>query len=167
MGVSGCGKTTLANALAKHYQFKFLDADDFHTEEAKAMMAANEPITKEMRQQWIALMSEQLTICKQQKVNIVLAYSGLIASQRIQLSNLGFNTASLLLETDRYIIEQRLLKRTNHFAQSGLLTSQIETFEPMTNREESTILLNINQPITALVNDAVKALSIKKEHQGV
>src|SRR5690606_16705151 len=38
MGVSGSGKTTLALALASAWEATFLDADDFHSDEARALM---------------------------------------------------------------------------------------------------------------------------------
>lgn len=38
MGVAGSGKTTVARALARHYGYAFLDADDFHADDAKAVL---------------------------------------------------------------------------------------------------------------------------------
>jgi gluconate kinase len=40
MGVSGCGKTTLGEALAAYLQWPFFDADDFHPPENVAKMRA-------------------------------------------------------------------------------------------------------------------------------
>ncbi|MEE7567156.1 AAA family ATPase, partial [Xanthomonas sp. Kuri4-3] len=49
MGVSGSGKTTVAWALASHYGYDFLDADDFHSDEARAQMAHGVPLTDAQR----------------------------------------------------------------------------------------------------------------------
>lgn len=49
MGVSGSGKTTIAQALATHYGFRFLDADDYHSVAARAQMASGQPLTDAMR----------------------------------------------------------------------------------------------------------------------
>ncbi|MEE7560036.1 AAA family ATPase, partial [Xanthomonas sp. Kuri4-2] len=54
MGVSGSGKTTVAWALASHYGYDFLDADDFHSDEARAQMAHGVPLTDAQRAPWVA-----------------------------------------------------------------------------------------------------------------
>lgn len=33
MGVSGCGKSSIGELVAKHYGWPFIDGDHFHTEE--------------------------------------------------------------------------------------------------------------------------------------
>ena len=43
MGVSGCGKTSIGQAVADRLSLPFFDADDFHTEENKMKMGAGEP----------------------------------------------------------------------------------------------------------------------------
>ena len=35
MGVSGCGKTTLGEAVSKMFDYKFLEGDNFHTDSNK------------------------------------------------------------------------------------------------------------------------------------
>ncbi|OLI70112.1 AAA family ATPase, partial [Xanthomonas oryzae] len=60
MGVSGSGKTTIAQALAAHYGFRFLDADDYHSVAARAQMAAGQPLTDAMRLPWVELLSATL-----------------------------------------------------------------------------------------------------------
>ncbi len=49
MGVSGTGKSSLAKALAEEFSITYLDADDSHSEQAKKHMAANKPLTDDMR----------------------------------------------------------------------------------------------------------------------
>ncbi len=52
MGVAGSGKSTLALRLAEQLGWCYLEGDDFHSAEAKQMMACGTPITSEMRDQW-------------------------------------------------------------------------------------------------------------------
>ena len=46
MGVCGCGKTTVGEALARALGWPFLDADDFHPPANVAKMAAGEPLDR-------------------------------------------------------------------------------------------------------------------------
>jgi len=49
MGVSGCGKSTIAKYLSEHLSFKYLEADDYHSAANKAHMESGNPLTDEMR----------------------------------------------------------------------------------------------------------------------
>ena len=59
-GVAGCGKTTLAAALAQALGLGFRDGDDLHPEANKAKMAAGEPLTDADRAPWLAACAAQL-----------------------------------------------------------------------------------------------------------
>ena len=60
MGVSGSGKTTLGRGLALYYGFTFLDADDFHSPEAKDKMARGEGLTDADRAPWLTRLRREL-----------------------------------------------------------------------------------------------------------
>ena len=45
MGVSGSGKTTIAERLAAHLLYVFADGDDFHPPQNVEKMARGEPLT--------------------------------------------------------------------------------------------------------------------------
>jgi carbohydrate kinase (thermoresistant glucokinase family) len=53
MGVSGSGKSTVGRLLARATGGDCLDADDFHTPEAKARMHAGIPMTDDDRWPWL------------------------------------------------------------------------------------------------------------------
>ena len=60
MGVSGSGKTTVAQRLALATGGECLDADDFHTPENKAKMSAGHPLSDEDRWPWLDLLNARL-----------------------------------------------------------------------------------------------------------
>lgn len=47
-GVTGCGKTTTAQALADRLGYEYVDADDYHSVENKAKMAQGIPLTSKV-----------------------------------------------------------------------------------------------------------------------
>src|SRR6188768_14337 len=77
MGVSGSGKSSVATAIANHYQYCFLDADDFHSQENKRHMASGQPLTDEMRIPWVNSIKEYLQSANSEQKHCVLAFSGL------------------------------------------------------------------------------------------
>ena len=60
MGVSGTGKSTLANEIAKRSGLIYLDADSFHSAEAIAQMSQGIPLTDAQRAPWIERIYNQL-----------------------------------------------------------------------------------------------------------
>lgn len=129
MGVSGCGKTTLARNLAWDFGFTFLEADDFHSAENKAHMASGHPLTDAMREPWIASMCDSLRQHREQGESCILAYSGLRRAHRARFRELGYPTLFLHLAGLKDIIHQRMALRADHFMPAGLLDSQYVALE--------------------------------------
>lgn len=129
MGVSGCGKTTLARNLAWDFGFEFLEADDFHSAENKSHMASGKPLTDAMREPWITAMCDALRQHQAGGKSCVLAYSGLRRAHRARFRQLGYPTLFLHLAGIQDIIRQRLEIRSDHFMPTGLLDSQYAALE--------------------------------------
>lgn len=129
MGVSGSGKSTLARQLAKQLKGVFVEADDFHSEQAKQLMSTGLSLTNDMREPWIQRIKQQLQTLLHRNSSVVLAYSGLIATQRQQFRHLGFQAHYLWLHGDKSLLQQRLDRRHGHFVNSTLLNSQLNSLE--------------------------------------
>jgi gluconokinase len=130
IGVAGSGKTTVARALAEHYGHAFLDADDFHTSDAKAMMAAGVPLTDDHREPWVGMLVRELRAVAQQGRSSVLAFSGLRAMHRQRLRDSGVPMRFVFLHAPPSVIAERLAARNGHFMPPALLASQFEALEP-------------------------------------
>lgn len=129
MGVSGSGKSTLAEKIAHRYHYTYLDADNFHSHEAKTRMASGLPLTDEMRQPWVTNICQRLQQARARNEAIVLAFSGLRRAHRQLIRNQSLKTLVLFLEGDESTIQARVSKRQNHFMNPGLLHSQFEALE--------------------------------------
>lgn len=125
MGVSGSGKSSVAEELAKHYQMRYLDADDFHSDEAKAQMAAGIPLTDELRAPWVHNISAYLTDCAAKNISCTLAFSGLRKNHREILRQLPFHVIFLHLTGSKELIAQRMSARSDHFMPASLLDSPV------------------------------------------
>jgi gluconokinase len=159
MGVSGTGKSTIAQSLAQQLNYTFLDADDFHSDEAKKMMADGQAINDGIRQEWISRMLLFLSKEQYQNTNFILAYSGLKKEQRHRFQTLDTLLSGIFLYGDKAVIAQRLNNRAGHFFPEKLLNSQFGALElPTINNHENIELIDINQSVENIINQSVTFL---------
>ena len=129
MGVAGSGKSTLALALARHYGYEFLDADDFHAVDAKVQMARGVPLTDAQRDPWVELLRCALRANAQQGRSTVMAFSGLRADHRQRLRDSGVPMRFVFLHARSAVIAARLAARWDHFMPGDLLASQLDALQ--------------------------------------
>lgn len=158
MGVSGSGKTTLGKALAGHLNWRFLDADDFHSAESRAHMASGKPLTDDMRKPWISAICQELKEHAEDNRPAILAFSGLKKFHREPLRHCGLNVIFLHLTGERETLAQRMLARNDHFMPPSLLDSQLETLEIPAD-EEDVFSLAIETPLEDLLIQAEKLVN--------
>ena len=128
MGVSGSGKTTVGVILANQLGVPFADADDFHTPELKAKMAAGHPLTDDDRWPWLARLADWL---RDEQEGSVLACSALKRSYRDVLRTASDQLCFLHLAGSPEVVTQRVGHRHNHYMPASLVGSQYATLEPL------------------------------------
>lgn len=137
MGVIGSGKTALGQALAGALDWPFLDADDYHSEQARAQMASGTPMTDDDRRPWLLALRRALG----ERGQVVLACSALKRRYRDVLRLPG--TRFLYLEVPPGLVYERLEARDGHFAGPALLPSQFEALEPPMPSETDVLTLHV------------------------
>lgn len=135
MGVSGSGKSTVAKQISNRLNIEYIEADDFHSTEAKAWMKSGKPLTNEMRLPWIDSICDELTSKVIKNKSVVLAYSGLIKRHRDKFRQINNRVIFLYLNGSEALIAERLAKRKNHFFSPELLSNQFETMEKQEQSE--------------------------------
>lgn len=126
MGVSGCGKSSLARALADAMQLPLIEGDDFHSAANVAKMQAGVALTDADRHDWLAALGQQLAAHGQ---GAVLTCSALKQAYREQLRAAapGLRFAHLKLTRDEAI--RRVGSRPGHFFNTSLVDNQFATLE--------------------------------------
>ena len=154
MGVSGCGKTTLAKAIAQNLSIEFVEADDFHSEKNVAKMKSGIALNDEDRKPWLKALNEKW----RDKGSFVLSCSALNESYRKQLFE-GISKSSIIffLNGSFDLIATRMKLREGHYMPVNLLQSQFETLEEPKNA----IWLNCEEPISNLVEKALQEIKKK------
>ena len=129
MGVSGCGKTTVAEALAEALEGTYLEGDSFHSLEAKAKMGGGIPLTDEDRWPWLDQMARAASAEVAFGHTPVLSCSALKESYRRYLFS-GFDDPRLIyLRGSFELIKSRMDARDHEYMNSSLLRSQFDTIE--------------------------------------
>jgi len=132
MGVSGCGKSTVARDLAGTVGLRFADADDFHPPGNVAKMRAGTPLDDTDRVPWLHALAAWTAARAAEGEPTVLACSALTRAHRDVLREGGPSTVSFVhLDGPPEVVAQRLADRTGHFMPASLLASQVKTLEPL------------------------------------
>jgi len=158
MGVSGSGKSTIAKAIADHFAYQFLDADDFHSDENKQHMASGKPLTDEMRLPWVHNIRQHLQSAATRQEHCVLAFSGLRQQHRNILRTAGLRTLVIFLNGDKNTIQQRVNLRKNHFMAPGLVDSQFAALEDPTH-ETDVVPVDVTADTQSVINRSVQAVN--------
>lgn len=137
MGVIGSGKTALGRTLAQTLDWPFLDADDYHSEQARAQMASGTPMSDDDRRPWLLALRRTLG----EHGQVVLACSALKRRYRDILRLPG--TRFLYLDVSPELVYARLQARAGHFAGPELLPSQFEALEPPMPSETDVLTLRV------------------------
>ncbi len=131
MGVSGCGKTTVAERLAQHLGWVFAEADEFHSEANLAKMSAGTPLDDADRLPWLTAIRDWVTATGQQGRSAVVTCSALQRSYRDLLRDAGSRVLFLHLTGPREVLAERMGARTGHFMPTSLLDSQLATLQAL------------------------------------
>ncbi|MFN3924590.1 MAG: gluconokinase, partial [Pseudarthrobacter sp.] len=156
MGVSGCGKTTIGDLVARELGVPFLDGDSLHPVENVAKMAAGTPLTDEDRWPWLATVGTELANAGDG--GLVLACSALRRSYRDAIREQAPDTVFLHLHGSKDVLRARTEGRSGHFMPPALLDSQLATLEPL-DAGETGIVVDIAAPVQQVVREALDGLA--------
>ncbi len=163
MGVSGSGKTTVGQLLAKSLGWEFCDADALHPVANIAKMSRGIPLDDVDRKPWLERLQQAIGQWLQEDKNMVLACSALKAAYRQILLQDKERIRLIYLKGDFKIIQERLRKRSSpeasrldHYMSPELLQSQLDTLE----EPSEAITIDVSQPPEVVVREIKTKLRI-------
>ncbi|HEY7009464.1 MAG TPA: gluconokinase [Jatrophihabitantaceae bacterium] len=128
MGVSGCGKSTVAGVLAGRLGWDLGEGDDLHPAANVAKMAAGHPLTDDDRWPWLDLVANWI------REHTVAGRPGIITCSALKRSYRdvlrGDSVVFVYLHGTRDQIAARLALRHGHYMPPDLLDSQFAALEP-------------------------------------
>lgn len=161
MGVSGSGKSTIADRLAIRIGWRYEDGDSFHPPSNVAKMHSGQPLTDEDRWPWLRAIAAEIDRGCGVQERAVIACSALKRSYRDILVHGRDDIRIVFLDGTQELIAARLAARKDHFMPPGLLASQFRTLEPPTP-DERPITVTIDRPVGAIIEDIVSQLKLDR-----
>lgn len=158
MGVSGSGKSTVADLLSSRLGWPFMEGDSLHPEANIAKMESGQPLTDEDRWPWLDRVAAWIEGQHAAGLDGIITCSALKRSYRDVLDRRGAGVVFVYLEGKRQTLQDRMHARTGHFMAPGMLASQLDTLEEP-QPDEPSIRVPIELSPTEIVGQVMAELA--------
>jgi gluconokinase len=158
MGVSGAGKTTVGELVAKDLGWPFVDGDDLHPKANIDKMRAGIPLNDADRAPWLAAIGAWIDAQAEAGKPGVVACSALKRAYRDTLRDGRPQVRIVYLRGPQGEIAERLAHRSGHFWPPKLLASQFADLEPP-SPDEHAIVVDIAKTPEAVAKAVIDQLS--------
>jgi gluconokinase len=157
MGVSGCGKTTVAALLAAALGWQYQEGDDLHPAANVAKMRGGTPLTDADRLPWLEKIAGEIECWCEQGLSGVVTCSALKRSYREIIIGSRPEVQLVYLKGSYDLIQSRLAARHEHYMPAALLDSQFATLEEPT-RDEHPIVIDVGGNPADIAAEIVRQL---------
>ena len=155
MGVAGCGKTSVGEALARTLGWAFIEGDLHHAPASIAKMQAGQPLADEDRWGWLDQLGQMLRT----QAPVVLSCSALKRAYRERLRAACPAVRFVYMDIDKPLALERVAARADrHFFSATLVDSQFATLEPPTG-EPGVVTVPAALPLDEQVGRALALLA--------
>ena len=150
MGVSGCGKSTVGEGLAKHLGWRFVEGDSLHPSENVAKMAAGQALDDSDRAGWLTTLADVLGQARSAGQGLVISCSALKRAYRDRLRAGDPQALFVHLDGSHAVIAARIAARTHLYMPASLLESQFAALQPP-GPDEQALQLSVQLPPAELI----------------
>jgi len=165
MGVSGCGKTTVAAILASRLGWPFEEGDALHPQANIEKMAAGHSLTDVDRWPWLAKVADWIDKRLDAGENGLITCSALKRSYRDLINRRGSGVMFVFLAGSKETIAARLAARHGHFMRASLLDSQFADLdEPAA--DEPAIRVEIGPPAAEIAEQIIEDFGLAERAKG-
>jgi gluconokinase len=129
MGVSGSGKTTVAERLAGKLGWRFIEGDRLHPPANVEKMRQGIPLTDADRAPWLDRIGEELKRWAAEGQSGVMTCSALKRAYRDRIRSARPDARFVYLKGSEALIKGRVAARHHEYMPASLLHSQFEALE--------------------------------------
>ena len=155
MGVSGSGKSTIAEIVSERLGWVFEEGDDLHPQTNIDKMKAGIPLTDADRQPWLARVAAWIDKQRESGQPGVITCSALKRSYRQIVIGDRPEVQLVYLRGSRELIAARLADRQGHFMPAALLESQFDTLEEP-GPDENPLIVDIGGSADEIADEIVR-----------
>jgi ribose 5-phosphate isomerase A len=157
MGVSGSGKSTIAEELSVRLGWPFEEGDSLHPESNIAKMHAGIPLTDADRLPWLERVAAWIDGQRAKKQPGIITCSALKRSYRQIIIGDRPEVRLVYLRGGRGLIADHLEGRHGHFMPASLLRSQIDTLEEP-DPSEDPLTVDASAPAVQVADEIIRLL---------
>ncbi len=159
MGVAGCGKSTVAAALAQRLGWSFTEGDAFHPLANIEKMRQGVPLEDADREPWLRLIARAITAWREAGRPGVITCSALRRAYRALIAGGQPDVCFVYLRGSRAAIAPRLAARQGHFMPAALLDSQFAALEEPAPPERF-VAVDVTLPLEPLIETVLAELRL-------
>ncbi|WP_019938598.1 gluconokinase [Bordetella sp. FB-8] len=149
MGVAGCGKTSVAQAIVARLGGCLIEGDAFHPQVNVDKMRRGIALTDQDRRGWLDRLVQELAAAQQGGDHAVLACSALKRRYRDRLRAGGACLGFVFLQLPEAEALSRVAQRVGHFMPDSLVASQFADLEPP-SAEALVLTVDATLPVQAI-----------------
>ena len=146
MGISGSGKSTVADSLVRRLGWPFAEGDEFHPPENVAKMSAGTPLDDDDRWPWLRRLADWIGEHERSGDSVVVTCSALKRTYRDLLRDGHPSVWFAHVTADAQLIRDRLQDRSGHYMPASLLDSQLAILEPLQDDEPGAAISGAGAP---------------------
>lgn len=155
MGVSGCGKSSIGEALSAVCGMDFIDGDTLHPAMNVEKMSRGTPLDDDDRVPWLEQIGQVLA---QEAGPVVIGCSALKKKYRDVIRKQVPEPVHFLhLDAPRAVLQKRVSERSGHFMPTSLLDSQFDALECL-DADEWGSQIDIVPPFPEVIAQAEKCV---------
>jgi gluconokinase len=160
MGVSGSGKTTVAELLAKKLGWPFMEGDRLHPPANVEKMRQGTPLNDADRWPWLDRIGEELKRWAAAGKSGVLTCSALKRVYRDRIRAARPDVRFIYVKGSEALIEARVAARHHEYMPASLLRSQFDTLEEPTPDEPGIVTVDASGTADEEVAAVIAALGL-------
>lgn len=158
MGVSGSGKSAVANQVSYQLKTAFLDGDFLHPRANIIKMSEGHPLNDEDRRPWLQSINEAAFAMQHTNSLSLIICSALKKRYREILRKDNSNLKFLYMKGSVEVIASRLRLRKSHYFKLQLLNTQFATLEEPMADEPDVLTIDVNHSLQKVVADCIATI---------
>lgn len=165
-GPAGCGKSTVAQYIAKSMDLPYIEGDEYHPPANIEKMSKGIPLTDADRWDWLTeLREEAISRLSSSNSGVVLTCSALKRKYRDVIRVAPYYSQKIAvhfvyLHATEEVLLERVMARKGHYMGANMVRSQFGILETPGKDEIDVISVDVDRPIEQVEDEALAKIQL-------